>query len=53
MVHANLQTSEKCKQQVSGRILITLSFVVFCGIILYHVWDHLLNSRLQKTIAKV
>ena len=28
-------------------------FLVFCGIIIYHVWNRLLKSRLQQTIKKV
>ena len=53
MVHVNLQTSEKSKRQILSIILISMSFAVFCGVILYHVWDHLLKSHLQKLIAKV
>ena len=53
MVNVNQQTSEKTKRQVLSIILISLSFVVFCGIILYHIWDHLIKSRSQKPIAKV
>ena len=46
MVHVNLQISEKSKRQVLSIILTSLSFVVFCGIIL-------LKSHLEKPIAKV
>ena len=53
IVYVNLQTSERSKRQVLSIILISLSFVVFCCIILYHIWDHLLKSHLQKPIAKV
>ena len=53
MVHVSLQTSEKSKQEILSVILISLSFVVFCGIILYHIWDNLLKSHLQKPIAKI
>ena len=38
------------------RLLVTtvsISFVVFCGIIFYHVWDHLLKSCLHQPIAKI
>ena len=31
----------------------SVSCVVFCGIILYHVWDHLLKSHLQQLITRV
>ena len=30
-----------------------MSFVVFCGIIFYHVWDHLLKSHSQQLMVKV
>ena len=49
----NLQTSKNLKRQVSSILLISISFVVFCGIIFYHVWDCLLKSHLQQPIAKV
>ena len=52
LAHMNIQTSEKSKRQVSSILLISISFVVFCGIIFYHVWDCLLESHLQKPIAK-
>ena len=53
MAHINLQTSEKSKRQVSSIVLVSISFIVFCGIILYHVWDRLLKSHSQKPFAKV
>ena len=53
MAHINLQTSEKSKRQVSSIVLVSISFVVFCGIILYHVWDRFLKSYSQKLSAKV
>ena len=53
MVHVNLQTSEKSKRHVLSIILTSLAFVVFCGIVFYHVWDHLLKSHSEKPIAKV
>ena len=52
LAHMNIQASEKSKRQVSNIILISTSFVVFCGIIFYHVWDRLLKSHLQEPIAK-
>ena len=56
MAYMNVQTSndnDNSKGQVSSIVLVSISFVVFCGIILYHVWDHLLKSHLQQTIRKV
>ena len=53
MAHMNLQTSEKSKGQVSSIFLVSISFVVFCGIIFYHVWDRLLKSRSQQLMEIV
>ena len=53
MAYVNVQISEKSKRQVSSILLVSVAFVVFCGIILYHVWDRLLKSYSQQTIAKV
>ena len=54
LVHMNLQTSENSKRcQVSSILLMSISFVVFCGIIFYHVWNRLLKYNLQQLIAKV
>ena len=53
MAYVNVQTSEKSKRQVSSILLVSVAFVVFCGIILYHVWDRLSKSRLLPTTVKV
>ena len=53
MTHINLQTSEKSKRQVSSIVSVSVAFVIFCGIILYQVWNRLLKSHSQKTISKV
>ena len=53
MAYINFQTSEKSKRQVSSIVLVSISFVIFCCIILYHVWDRLLKSHSQKLIGKV
>ena len=56
MAYMNIRTlndSDKLKGQVSSIVLVSISFVVFCGIILYHVWDRLMKSRLQQPITKV
>ena len=42
--YTNLQKTSKSRQVLSVA-LVSISIVVFCGIILYHVWDHLLESR--------
>ena len=56
MAYMNVQISndtDKLKGQVSSIVLVSISFVVFCGIIVYHVWDRLLKSRLQQPITKL
>ena len=65
MAHMNVQTSNdnnNSKGQVSSIVLVSISFLVFCGIILYHlrdrlifynVWDCLLKSRFRQAITKV
>ena len=54
MSYANVLT---CKQSKSRRVLsvvlVSVAFVVFCGIILFHVWDHVLKTHLQRLLAKV
>ena len=54
MPHMNLPTSEKSKRQVSSIniVLMSISFVIFCGIILYHIWDCLLKSHSHIPIEK-
>ena len=41
------------KEQVITIVLISLTSVVFCGILIYHVWDRFLKSRLQERIKKL
>ena len=54
MAHMNLQQDfEKSKRQASSIVLVSISFVIFCGIIFYHVWDRLLKSHSQQLILKV
>ena len=56
MAYFNVQTSnddDNSKRQVSSVVLVSISFVVFCGIIFYHVWDHLMKSHLKQAITKV
>ena len=65
MAYMNVQISndnDDSKGQVSSTVLVSISFVVFCGIILYHVWDRLvfyhvwdpqLNFCLQKPITNI
>ena len=54
MAHMNLPTSEKPKRQVTSIniVLMSISFIVFCGILLYHVWDRLLKSHSHIPIEK-
>ena len=57
MAYMNTKTStdnyNNSKGQVSSIVLVSISFVVFCGIISYHVWSHLLKSCLHQPIAKI
>ena len=65
MAYMNVQTSNDnndSKRKVSSIVLVSISFVAFCGIILYHVWDRLIfyhvwdrlfKSHLQQSITKV
>ena len=56
MAYMNVRTTndnDKLKGQVSSIILVSISFVIFCGIIFYHVWDHLLKSYLQQQITNI
>ena len=56
MANMNVRTSnetDKLKGQVSSIILVSISFVVFCGIIFYHVRDRLLKSCLHQSITNV
>ena len=53
MAYIILLTSEKSQRRVSIIVLVSISFVVFCGIIFYHFWDRFLKSRSQKIIVKV
>ena len=65
MAYMNAQTSNDnndSKGHASSIVLVSISFVVFCGIIFYqvwdrlisyHVWDCLIKSSLQQPITKV
>ena len=54
MAYINVQTCENSKsRQVLSAVLVSVAFVVFCGIVLFHVWDHVLKSHLQRLLAKV
>ena len=54
MAYVNVQRCVKSKLSQELSIgMVSVSFVVFCGIILYHVWDRLLKSCFQKIITKV
>ena len=53
-VNASTHTCEMSKlSQLLSIAMVSLSCVVFCGIILYHVWDLLLMSHLHKLITYV
>ena len=49
----NKQTLITSKGQVSTKSLVSLAFVVLCGILFYHIWDRLLKSCLQEHIRKM
>ena len=54
MAYVNVQRCKKSKlSDMLSIAMVLVSFVVFCGIILYHVWDRLLKSCLQKITTKV
>ena len=65
MAYMNAETSndnDNSKGQWSSFVSVLLSFIVFCGIILYHVWDRLVfynvwdyvfKSHWQQQITKV
>ena len=56
MAYMNAQSSNdnnNSKGQMSSIVLVSISFVVFCGIILYHVWDRLLKSCFHQAVTKV
>ena len=54
MAYVNVQTCEKSRSsQVLSLALVSISFVVFCGIILYHAWDCLSKYCLKRPIAKI
>ena len=65
MAYMNAETSndnDESKGQVSSIVVVSISFVVFCGIIVYHVWerlmfynvwDHLFKSHWHQQITKV
>ena len=53
-VNGSTKTCEKSKSsQVLSVAMMSVSCVVFCGIILYHIWDRMLKSRLQQLITRV
>ena len=54
MAYVNVQTCERSKlSQELSIAMVLVSFVVFCGIILYHVWDRLLKYPIQKLFTKI
>ena len=54
IAYVNEQTCEKSNSsQLLSVCLVSVSFVIFCGIILYHVWDYLSKSCLKQPIAKI
>ena len=52
MASTNEQTFNEKKGEALTKVLISLAFVVFCGILIYHVWDRFLKSNLQERIQK-
>ena len=53
MASTNEQNFNELKRQVSTIVLVSLTSVVFCGILIYHVWDRFLKSHLQDRIKKL
>ena len=56
IAHLNACT-QICEMSKSSQVLsvpmVSVSFVLFCGIILYHVWDRLFKSYLQQLLKCV
>ena len=52
MAYINAQTFTISKRQVSTIVLVSLAFVVFCGILIYHVWDRFLKAHLQERMKQ-
>ena len=54
MAYVSVQTYKASNsRQLLSVGLVSVSFVIFCGIILYHVWDYLSKSCLKQPIAKI
>ena len=54
IAYVNAQTYKTSKsRQVLSVALVSVSFIVFCGIIFYHVWDRLSKSCLKRPFAKI
>ena len=54
IAYVNAQTYKTSNsRQVLSVALVSVSFIVFCGIIFYHVWDHLSKSCLKQPLAKI
>ena len=54
IAYVNAQTYKTSNsRQVLSVALVSVSFVVFCGIFLYHVWDYLSKSCLKQPFAKI
>ena len=54
MAYVSVQTYKVSNsRQILSVALVTVSFVVFCGIIFYHVWDQLSKSCLKRPFAKI
>ena len=53
-VNGSTKTCKNSKSsQVLSVIMMSASCVVFCGIILYHIWDRMLKLCLQKVFTRV
>ena len=53
MASTNEQNFNELKRQVSTIVFVSLTFVVFSGILIYHVWDRFLKSHSQDRIKKL
>ena len=54
MAYVKVQTCNKSmSREMLSVALVSVSFVVFCGIILYHVWDLFSKSCLKRPFAKI
>ena len=53
MAYMNIQTMKLSRRQLYSTVSVSLSFAIFCGITLYHIWERLSKFCLKEPIIKV